>query len=102
FMINDSATVGVEIQVWFWNKRLNKGLAGHIDIVQIRNNMIHILDYNPNAAIEKYAAVHVYLYALGLSFRTGIKLDKFVCAWFDEQDYFECKPVEINLRFAPL
>jgi hypothetical protein len=38
-------------------------------------------------------------YALGLSLRTRIPLDKFVCAWFDDKDYFEFDPSKTKVKF---
>ena len=63
-----------------------------IDILQVRYGKIYILDYKPNAAKEKEAPSQLYLYALGLSFRTGISMDRIRCAWFDETKYYEFEP----------
>ena len=92
FLINDSATIAVEIPVWFWDKKEQSGWAGHIDILQIRQNKIYILDYKPDAAKERKAAAQLTLYAKALSYRTGLPRDNFVCAWFDDKDYFEFIP----------
>ena len=35
------------------------------------------------------------VYALALSRRTGLRLYDFVCAWFDEQHYFEFYPLHV-------
>jgi len=99
-LINDTATVAVEVPIWFWEKKLDIGICGHIDILQIRNNLIYILDYKPSAIKEKFEKVstQLYLYALGLSFRTGINLDKIRCAWFDDKNYFEFEPIKIKYQ----
>ena len=41
----------------------------------------------------------LYLYAMGLSFRTSIPLKNFICAWFDEKIYYEFSPVEARINF---
>lgn len=69
-------------------------LTGHIDIVQIRNGQIHILDYKPKASKEK-PIEQLTWYALALSRLTGMRLFKFTCAWFDENDYYEFYPLHV-------
>ena len=69
-------------------------ITGHIDILQIRNGMIHILDYKPNAAKEQ-PIEQLTLYAMALSRLTGLRLFEFKCAWFDEKDYFEFYPLHV-------
>jgi ATP-dependent exoDNAse (exonuclease V) beta subunit len=69
-------------------------ITGHIDIVQIRKGLIHILDYKPGAKREKPIA-QLTIYALALSRLTGLRLYDFKCAWFDENDYFEFYPLHV-------
>jgi hypothetical protein len=77
-------------------------VTGHIDLVQIRYGYIHLLDFKPEAAKEKYAMAQLFLYALALSLRTGIWLRNFVCGWFDEKDYFEFRPADIVLKMEKI
>jgi transposase-like protein len=104
----DGATVAVEIPVYLTNdelayfqrigfylplKDLTRPITGHIDILQIRNGRIRILDYKPEA--KKINPVNqLLLYALALASRTRLPLKLFVCAWFDEKDYFEFYPLQ--------
>lgn len=69
-------------------------LTGHIDIVQVRNGIVHLLDYKPGAAKEK-PIEQLTWYALALSRLTGLRLYEFKCAWFDEKDYFEFYPLHV-------
>ena len=80
----------------YYEKRINNGVTGHIDILQVRNNHVYILDYKPDAAKNSKAAGQLYHYALALSFRTKIPMDYIRCAWFDKDDYFEYAPSKIN------
>ncbi len=100
-LINDSSTVACEVPVWLWEKNLNAGINGHVDVLQVRNDKIYILDFKPGAAREKVEKVgsQLFFYASGLSFRTGIGLDKFRCAWFDEYVYYEFEPARANVKF---
>ena len=69
-------------------------LTGHIDLVQIRNGMIHLLDYKPSAKKER-PIDQLIIYALALSRLTSLRLFHFKCGWFDEEDYFEFFPLHI-------
>jgi transposase-like protein len=102
FLINDTATIAIEVPVYLkpteltvkerssYDLDLKKSLSGHIDIIQVRFNKIHILDYKPDAKkSDKAAAEQVFLYALALSKRTKIPFDKFICAYFDDKNYFQ-------------
>ena len=71
-----------------------KLLTGHIDVVQIRNGMVHILDYKPNASKEK-PIEQLTWYALALSRLTGLRLFEFKCAWFDDKDFYEFYPLHV-------
>lgn len=100
-LINDSCTIACEVPVWFWEKNLDAGISGHIDLLQFRDKKIFILDFKPQARKEKESRVvsQLYLYASGLSFRARVPLKEFRCAWFDEKDYYEFNPKEVKLRF---
>jgi transposase-like protein len=88
-LVNDTATIACEIPVWYWEKGIDEGVTGHIDLLQVRNDMVYILDYKPDAAKDRKAAGQLYHYAAALSFRTDIPFEKIRCAWFDKDDYFE-------------
>ncbi len=98
FLLHDSTSIASEIPVWYWERNLSKGYCGHIDLVQIRNGKVQVLDFKPNAGKEKKAPTQIYLYALALSFRTGIPLNKMQCAWFDEKNYFQFEPSQAHNR----
>ena len=75
-------------------QKFPKLLTGHIDFVQVRNGMIHILDYKPDASKEK-PIEQLTWYAMALSRLTGLRLFEFKCAWFDDKDYYEFYPLHI-------
>ena len=112
-LINDSATIAVEVPVYLYPDEMprpsgrgasdgktiaplfqevgpiSEPLSGHIDLIQVRFNRIHVLDYKPDARkTDRKAAEQVFLYALALSKRTNIPLNKFTCAYFDEKNYY--------------
>ena len=114
FMItNDSVTIACEVPVYltgddikYFNMRPGFNLpldnyqtpiTGHIDVLQIRNGLIHILDYKPEA--DKVNAVNqLTTYALALASRTKLAVKDFKCAWFDDRHYFEFFPLHAVYR----
>ena len=108
FMLtNDSTTIATEIPIYLTHDDLlyfnahnfflnpndfNTPITGHIDILQIRNNLIHILDYKPKAKKEN-PIEQLTIYALALASKTKLPLTMFKCAWFDENNYYELFPL---------
>jgi len=62
-LINDIVTIACEVPVWLWEKNLDAGIFGHIDILQVRNDQVYILDYKPDAAHEVEQKVASRLYS---------------------------------------
>jgi hypothetical protein len=102
----DGATIAVEVPVYLTSQdaayfkgigfhlpleTLTRPITGHIDVLQIRRGLIHILDYKPDAK-KINPANQLLLYSLALASRTRLPLKLFVCAWFDERDYFQFYP----------
>src|SRR3989344_46182 len=85
FLINDSTTIATEIPVYLTNDDIKyfrkrnftlnlenyaTPITGHIDLLQIRNGLIHILDYKPNAdkrEVQNQAIQQLTIYALALA-----------------------------------
>jgi transposase-like protein len=110
-LLNDSVTVAVEVPIVLSARdvshmkealgfaipfTLPRGAAitGHIDFVQIRNGMVHILDYKPGAKTDK-PIEQLTIYALALSRLTGLRLFHFKCAWFDGEHFYEFYPLHV-------
>ena len=108
-LINDTATIATEIPVYLTKHDieyfLERGfqlplenqqtpITGHIDLLQIRNGLIHILDYKPEA--HKINPINqLTIYALALASRFQIQLKNFKCAWFDDKNYYEFFPLHV-------
>jgi transposase-like protein len=90
FLVNDSATVAVEVPVYLTESEseFKKPLTGHIDLIQVRGNRIHILDYKPEKGGNVENQLH--LYARCLKKRTG--LSNITCAYFDKNGYSQFTP----------
>ena len=104
---NDSTTIAVEIPVYLTKDDItyfiSKGfklnllnqktpITGHIDILQIRTSLIHILDYKPN---EKNPINQLTIYALALASRTKLDLKSIKCAYFNKNIYYEFFPLHV-------
>ena len=103
FMLDcDRDTLAVEVPVWYWDKIKNRGICGHIDILQVKNGKVWVLDYKPNAEAENVDKVvsQLYNYAVGLNFRSKVGLRNIKCGWFDENKMlvFDAREVKINNR----
>jgi hypothetical protein len=113
FMLaHDARTLAVEVPLWLhpeeygasMQEKFNeffreKGpLSGHIDVLRLEDGKVWIWDYKPKAEKEKYATTQTYFYALMLSKRAGIPLDKIMCGYFDDKTSFVFKPEEKYLR----
>lgn len=103
----DEKTLAIETPIWLSPEEHEKYeelfktsliLTGHIDIVRIEDDgKIWIWDYKPNAHREKHADTQTYFYAVMLSKRTGISLNKFMCGYFDDKNTFVFDPSKVNL-----
>lgn len=100
-LVNDTTTIACEVPVWLWEKNLKAGIFGHIDVLQVRFGSIYVMDFKPGARRENVQKVasQLFFYASGLSFRTKIPLERFRCAWFDEEVYYEFVPKRASIRY---
>lgn len=96
----DRDTIASEIPVWYWDKKLNKGICGHVDIIQVKFGKVWILDYKPDAEKENFEKVvsQLYNYALAICFRTGVSLKEIKCGWFDCMKIYSFNPTEVVMR----
>lgn len=102
FMLqNDNNTISIEVPIWLLENELDSyktifdsidPLTGHIDALRIEDGKVWIWDYKPKARKEKYASTQTNFYAMMLSKRTGVPLEKFRCGYFDDKDAFIFKP----------
>lgn len=102
----DRNVVSIEVPIWLDPVEYPRydnifgcegALSGHIDILKVIDDKIQVLDYKPNAHKEKYATTQTYFYALMLSIRTGIPLEKFECGYFDDNISYFFNPHDVVL-----
>ena len=94
---SDRDTVAVEVPVWYWDKRKDKGICGHIDVLQVKYGKVWILDYKPDASKENFSKVmsQLYNYAIALSFRAKVPLNLIKCGWFDNLKIYSFDPGKV-------
>lgn len=106
----DRTTIAAEVPIYLLpnENHLQQTITGHIDIIQERFNKLYILDYKPNAyketrkngtffvsqkpSVSVKPTAQLYSYALALSKRANIPLNRIICGWFDHKNYFEFSP----------
>ncbi|MGV8161840.1 MAG: PD-(D/E)XK nuclease family protein [Candidatus Nanoarchaeia archaeon] len=108
FMLSfDNKTLAIEIPLWLTKDEFNDfeklfcsnlALSGHIDLIRIEQGKIWIWDYKPKACKEKYATTQTYFYAIMLSKRTNIPLEKFMCGYFDDLDVYIFDPSKVVIE----
>ena len=114
-LANDSVTVAIEIPIWLTEADIAalerqhgiqlapdghgpRTITGHIDFLQVRNGVVHILDYKPDARTNKPIG-QLAIYALALTrLVPGLKLFDIKCAWFNEEEYLEFFPRTLFVR----
>ena len=91
FLINDSVTIATETPVYILKNegRFENDLVGHVDLIQVRNNKIHVLDYKPEIENQNNVLAQLSLYTRALSIRTKIPISFFICAYFNEKGYYQ-------------
>ena len=106
-LVNDSCTVACEVPVYLTANDIayfrgngfsidfesyRTPITGHIDVLQVRNGLIHVLDYKPEAS-RVNPVEQLTVYALALASRTKLAVKDFKCAWFDGRECFEFFPL---------
>ncbi len=107
FLNHDPKTVAAEVPLWLDPHehelvlRLGEPgpLSGHIDILRVEGTTVWVWDYKPGASKERFAAAQTWAYAVMLSRRAGVPLERFRCGWFDEKDAFVFDPQTMRMRF---
>ena len=99
---HDRKTLAVEVPLWVTEEEasqigLSGSLSGHIDLLCAEQGLLWVWDYKPGASKEKYAHTQTYFYALMLSARTGIPLERMRCGYFDERDCYLFAPSAVKV-----
>ncbi|TFF87155.1 MAG: hypothetical protein EU550_03825 [Promethearchaeota archaeon] len=87
-LIKNENAVAIEVPIW--KKKNNNFLTGHIDLIQIENNLIKIIDYKPEGNFL-YSLPQVATY--GLISKEILGLDAIKCISFNKNEAWQYDPL---------
>ncbi|MFX1337109.1 MAG: hypothetical protein ACFFDK_00725 [Promethearchaeota archaeon] len=86
-LIKDKDSIAIEVPIWSVNK--NKHITGHIDLIQIENDVIKIIDYKPEGNFL-FSLPQVATY--GLLLKKIIHVENLTCISFNKSAAWEYNP----------
>jgi len=91
-LIKDKDAIAIEVPIW--NEEKNKEITGHIDLVQIENDVVKVIDYKPEGNFL-LSLPQVAMY--GLLVKSKLNLKKVTCISFNKQGGWEYNPTILKL-----
>ena len=86
-LIKDFDSIAIEIPIWMTKNSIN--ITGHIDLIQIQNNMIKIIDYKPEGNfLVSLPQVAIY----GLLIKQILQINCLKCISFNGYEAWEYNP----------
>jgi len=86
-LIKDFDSIAIEIPIWMTKNSIN--ITGHIDLIQIQNNMIKIIDYKPEGNfMVSLPQVAIY----GLLIKQILQINCLKCISFNRYEAWEYNP----------
>lgn len=86
-LIKDKDAVAIEVPIW--SKKENKVITGHIDLIQVENDVVKVIDYKPEGNFL-ISLPQVAMY--GLLFKTKLSIRNVKCISFNKQGAWEYDP----------
>ncbi len=87
-LIKDKDAVAIEVPIW--NEKGNRIITGHIDLIQIENDIVKVIDYKPEGNfILSLPQVAMY----GLLIKSNLNIRKLRCVSFNKQGAWEYDPI---------
>ncbi|MFX1366592.1 MAG: hypothetical protein ACFFCE_00155 [Promethearchaeota archaeon] len=86
-LIKDKDSIAIETPIW--SEKKNKEITGHIDLIQIENDVIKVIDYKPEGNfLLSLPQVATY----GFLVKSKLNLNKVSCVSFNKQGAWEYDP----------
>ena len=86
-LIKDRNSIAIEIPIW--NEEKNKYITGHIDLIQIENNVVKVIDYKPEGKfLHSLPQVATY----GFLLKSQLKIKNLKCLTFNRNEAWEYDP----------
>lgn len=86
-LIKDKNSIAIEIPIW--NEAENKLITGHIDLIQVENNIVKVIDYKPEGNFL-FSLPQVAMYGFLLKSKLNIK--NLRCISFNKEEAWEYDP----------
>ncbi|MFW9970487.1 MAG: PD-(D/E)XK nuclease family protein [Candidatus Odinarchaeota archaeon] len=86
-LIKDEDAIAIEVPIWV--KKENMAITGHIDLIQIENDVVKVIDYKPEGNfLLSLPQVAMYGYLL----KSKLNLKKIRCVSFNKRGAWEYEP----------
>ena len=86
-LIKDKDAIAIEVPIW--NEEKKKIITGHIDLIEIQNDVIKVIDYKPEGNfLLSLPQVSMY----GLLIKSKLNIQKLKCISFNKQGAWEYDP----------
>ena len=86
-LIKDKDSVAIEVPIW--RKKENKVITGHIDLIQIENDIVKVIDYKPEGNfLLSLPQVAIY----GFLVKSKLNIKKIKCISFNKKSSWEYEP----------
>ncbi len=86
-LIKDNDALAIEVPIW--DKKENVAITGHIDLIQVENDIIKVVDYKPEGNFL-LSLPQVAMY--GFLVKSKLNLKKVRCISFNKQGAWEYEP----------
>ncbi|MFX0188085.1 MAG: hypothetical protein ACFE8A_10150 [Candidatus Hodarchaeota archaeon] len=86
-LIKDKDSIAIEVPIWITSNNIN--ITGHIDLIQIQNDIIKVIDYKPEGNFM-FSLPQVAIY--GLLIKKNLKINRLKCISFNKYEGWEYKP----------
>jgi hypothetical protein len=86
-LLKDKDAVAIEVPIW--NKKENNIITGHIDLIQIENDVVKVIDYKPEGNfLLSLPQVAMYGYLI----KSKLNIKKVRCISFNKRGAWEYDP----------
>ncbi len=87
-LIKDKNSLAIEIPIWYNNDN-NKIITGHIDLIQINDDVVKVIDYKPEG---KFLISLPQVATYGILLKSKLKIKKLKCLTFNKNEAWEYDP----------
>ena len=86
-LIKDKDSIAIEVPIW--NETNDKAITGHIDLLQVENDLVKVIDYKPEGNfLLSLPQVAMYGYLL----KSKLNIENIRCISFNKEETWEYDP----------